>query len=163
MNFVLLDQSHEKALEELIAAIETNLPDPTWWLPIKPEARKNFLNPAWTRFIGVEIEDSLIAASGLFLNPFEYGESARLLGLNEPATAEIGRCMVLPSQRGKNLMFEMNMRLVELAKNLDRTHLVATAHPDNTASCQSLQKLGMELRTTTVKSGYPRNVYCMAL
>lgn len=163
MGFVMLGLPHKAMLDDLIETVEVALPDSAWWLPIKQEARDNFLNPSWTRFIGVEDEFGLVAASGLFLDSFEYGESAKLLGLEEAVTAEIGRCMVAPSQRGKNLMFEMNSRLITLARELGRTHLIATAHPDNIASCRSLQKLGMEKRAETIKSGYPRNVFYMEI
>ena len=75
-----LTKTDEKQLLLLIDDIENGLINKDYWLPIRDESRKHFLNPDWTHFIGVFDENKLVAASALFLNPFDYEETARAIG-----------------------------------------------------------------------------------
>lgn len=162
--FRQLEQDDSESLYMLINDIECSLPDATWWLPIKKTAQEHFFDKSWTIFYGAFDKDKLVAASGLFINPYEYAECAIQLGLNLDKTAEIGRCMVLPDYRGHNLMFMLNKLLIEEALKLDRSTIIATAHPNNISSNKSLIKLGMSIKGEIVKmDSYPRNILVMHL
>ena len=159
-----LEEDDESRLSTLINIIEADLSDATWWLPIKTEAKDHFFDNSWTIFQGAFEKGELVAASGLFLNPFEYGECADIIGANYNHTAEIGRCMVHPDYRGKNIMLSLNKMLLKEAKSLKRSTILATAHPNNISSNSSLIRLGMQIRKTIVKSNnYPRNILVMDL
>ena len=103
----------------------------------------------------------------MFLNQHEFEESVgQLNGLQLAVddVAEIGRSMVLPGFRGKNLLLEINRYVVAEAKNLGKKYLIATIHPDNMPSRKSSEKLGMKKITTYTKScGYIRDIYGLLL
>ncbi len=78
--------------------------------------------------------------------------------------AEVGGSIVLPSFRGQNIMFEINERLIAIAKEMGVDYFVATAHPDNVASNSSLKKLGLQYKALTKNhKGSLRNAYYMDL
>ena len=159
-----LTQKDEQSLKNLIECIEEHLVNSQWWLPIKREAYDNFLNPEWTIFWGAFEKDLLFGASALFLNEFEYGESLKAVGTQTLPIAEIGRCMVRPEFRGKNIMLLLNQQLCKIAKNMGIKTLIATAHPDNMPSNVSLQKLGMKIQKCILKENkYKRNVFLMKI
>lgn len=91
-----LSEGDRPALEELLRVIEAALPVREWWLPVRDIAREHFFDPSWTRFYGVFDGERLVGASALFLNEFEYGDSAGCIGVPSEGTGEIGRCMVHP-------------------------------------------------------------------
>ena len=152
-------------LKALIADIENSLPDKLFWLPIKEKEEANFFNDEWTYFVGVFDREDLVAAAALFFNEFEFGDSLRSIGVERelfPFCAEIGRCMVKPSCRGMNFMSSMIEVLAEEARTRGKKYLIATAHPQNTASRRSLEKAGMKKIAETIKCGiYPRCIYMM--
>jgi len=145
--------------------VEDNLEHDEWWLPANPLSKKHFFDTDWTIIEGMFEEDELIATSSLFLNPNEYEQSALKLGIDLHTTrvGEIGRCMVRPDFRGNNMMLQLNRILLEEATRLGLDALIATAHPDNAASCSSLEKLGMTKEGFIIKNTYPRNIYCIKL
>lgn len=162
-----LVMSDEDSLSTLIEKIESALINKEFWLPINDTSRTHFLDKKWTRFYGAFENGELIGASALFLNHHEFGES--LSQLDEVTTmpdevAEIGRAMVLPIYRGKNLLLDINRHVVEEAVRLEKKYLIATIHPDNIPSRKSFEKLGMQKRLTYTKScGYVRDIYLMKL
>ncbi len=148
----------------LIDAIETDLPNRMFWLPIKDEAKIHFFDDGWTEFYGMFVGEELVGASALFYNEFEYGESLRHLHTERRRVAEIGRSMVHPAYRGNNFLYQINLQLLQVAKSKGIELLLATIHPDNMPSQKSFQKLGMEKQCTYTKSnGFVRDVFTLLL
>lgn len=159
-----LSLENQPALEQLITIIEDQLPNHDWWLPIRETARAHFFDPLWTLFYGAFDHDHLVGASALFLNEFEFKEAAKHIQLPLTGTAEIGRCMVNPAYRGRNIMLEINKVLLECAKEKGIKRILSTAHPDNIASCHSLLALGMHKAGEVIKyTSYKRNIYLIEL
>ena len=148
-------------LFNLIEMVEASLVDKSFWLPIKETAKENFFNESWTIFMGAFDEDYLIGASALFLNEYEYKETINELKLqNNLKFAEIGRCMVHPKYRGKNLMYKLNKELITISTQLNVDYIVSTVHPLNIPSNKSMLKLGMDKAGFYIKDNiYPRNIY----
>lgn len=164
MEIKVLTIDNKCELEELITNIEDNLENDKWWLPIQEKAYENFFNEDWTIFVGAFDNNKLVGASALFFNEFEYGESVSTLNIESDKVAEIGRCMVLPNYRGKNLMHCMNLKLIEIAKSKEIEYLIATAHPNNNPSNNSLRKIGMKFKNKINKyNDYERNIYLKKL
>ena len=155
-----LTQKDSAAVFELINIIEVNLPDKKWWLPIKTEERQNFFNDDYTIFYGAFEGGRLVGASALFLDQNDLkGTTLLFKDIQNCRFGEIGRCMTLPEYRGKNVMLEINRKLVILAQKLGLDYLFATAHPDNNPSNKTLQKLGMKKALFAIKEKcYPRNI-----
>jgi RimJ/RimL family protein N-acetyltransferase len=154
----ILNKDDSNSLDNLINAVVADMEDEEWWKPISKKARNMFLDGESAILIGAFNENNeLVAASGLFF--FEMLTDTSVCMLNR-GIAEIGRCMVLPEYRGDNLMLKLNRELVELAKKLGKMRLVATAHPDNVASCHSLEQLGFTKKCLVKKwKHYSRDYY----
>lgn len=160
-----LNKSDEAQLTFLLDETEKTLIDKHFWLPINEEARKHFLDDEWCYFLGAFDGDKLVAASCLFLNEHEYKESQTLINLpTNVKTAEIGRSMVLKNYRGNNLLYAINKKLIEKAKELSIKNIIVTIHPQNIASIKSFAKIGAEFILKTVKcEEYDRNIYLIKL
>ncbi len=157
-----LTPSHREKLELLINDIEAALSDKAFWLPVKKEARMHFFDDDWTEFYGVFDGERLVGAAALFYNEYEYGESLRHLNVKCRKAAEIGRAMVHPEYRGNNMLYQINLHLIEVAKKKGVDLLLSTVHPDNIPSQKSFQKLGMKKQLTYTKSdGFIRDILTM--
>ena len=155
-----LTESDRDALWALIADIESTLVSRDFWLPIKEAAREHYFDDSWTEFYGAFDGDRLVGASALFYNSFEFGESLSMLGKGPEGVAEVGRSMVHPDYRGRNLLMDINTELISVARGKGLTFLLATVHPDNVPSQASFRRLGFVKRTTYLKSdGFVRDIF----
>lgn len=159
-----LTTSHKEKLDLLINDIEATLTNREFWLPIKKEARIHFFDDEWTEFYGVFEGERLVGSAALFYNEYEYGESLRQLNVNCHKVAEIGRAMVHPDYRGNNILYHINLHLIEVAKEKGVDLLLSTIHPDNIPSQKSFEKLGMKKQHTYMKSdGFIRDIFIMKI
>lgn len=152
-----LTEGDASSLDEVIDEIEGNLEHKEWWFPVTKKARSMFFDGKSAVLVGAFDGGKLVAACGLFF--FEVLSDTNVSTLNE-GLAEIGRCMVIPEYRGDNLMLKLNRELVAKARELGKKSIVATSHPDNVASCRSLEALGFTKKCRVKKWGnYSRNYY----
>ena len=159
-----LEKGDEEKLLDLIKQIEDSLQDKKWWLPINTISKKHFFDDGWTYFLGLFDNDKLIGASALFFNKHEFGESLSNCKKAKLPVVEIGRCMILPSYRKKNLLCNLNIKLIEIAKEKGIKTILATIHPENKPSQASFKKLGFNIETTIVKNNdYVRNILLFEL
>jgi RimJ/RimL family protein N-acetyltransferase len=158
INTRVLTESDSESLDKLIKTIESGIERKEWWMPITKKARSMFFDGKSAVLLGAFNEDNeLVGACGLFF--FEVLSETNVSTLNANL-AEIGRCMVLQEYRGNNLMLRLNQELVEIAKSLGKRNIVATSHPDNKASCRSLEQLGFTKKCLVRKwNNYSRNYY----
>jgi RimJ/RimL family protein N-acetyltransferase len=154
----ILTQADGALLDGLIDTIVEGIEHKEWWMPITKKSKSMFLDGKSAVIVGAFNEkNELVAASGLFF--FEVLSETNVSTLSSEL-AEIGRAMVLPEYRGDNLMLKLNRLLVDEARKLGKTRLVATSHPDNKASCHSLEKLGFTRKCLVRKwSNYSRYYY----
>ena len=144
--------------------IRNNLQTPAWFMPFSEENMQHTFDEGNTLVVYGAFVDGNLGAISLFDTNFEeFKELSIIAGVSpNKKGAELGGSMVLPDYRGQNLMLDVNLKLIEVAKQMGIEYFVATAHPDNVASNRSLQKLGMQLKTTVTRSGgYLRNVYIL--
>lgn len=144
--------------------IRNNLQNPAWFMPFSEENMLHTFDEGNTLVVYGAFVDNVLGAISLFdTNVDEFKELSLIAGVSpDKKGAELGGSMVLPDFRGQNLMLDVNNKLIEVAKEMGIEYFVATAHPDNVASNRSLQKLGMQLKTTITRTGgYLRNVYLL--
>jgi RimJ/RimL family protein N-acetyltransferase len=154
----ILNKEDGDALDNLTNVVVASLEHDDWWKPINKKMRSMCLDGESAIMIGAFNErKELVAVCGLFF--FEMLSDTNVSTLSSEL-AEIGRCMVMPEYRGDNLMLKINRELVQEARKLGKTRLVATSHPDNKASCRSLEQLGFVKKCLVKKWGnYVRNYY----
>lgn len=140
----------------LIKITEGNLKNSAWWLPIHQEEINEFFNENITYLYGIYNQDKkLIASCGLFLGWVKM--ITKHLNLDSTNVGEIGRCMVDPNYIGNGYMRQINEVILEKANELGLDYLLATVHPDNIYSLNSLEKLDFEgVKTVTKEEGYKR-------
>lgn len=161
-----LDKSNQQDFIEFNRVIANNLQNPKWFIPFSQENLLHTFDEGSSLVVYGAFVGGVLACISLFdTNWAEFEEVALAIGIDKKRKgAELGGCMVLPSFRGKNLMFEVNKALISVAKEMGIEYFVATAHPDNVASNRSLQKLGMEQKKTIIRCGeYLRNVYFLEI
>ena len=135
-----------------------------WFIPFSKEEYDQVLTPEHDFFYGIFDGDKLVAVSGLLLDKSFSKELCDVLGVDVETTAEVGGSMVLLEYRGQNLMYNINVKVVEKAREMGFKRLVATVHPDNVASRTSAEKLGFVKKAVIQRQGkYLRNVYLMDL
>lgn len=133
-------------------------------MPINEESREHFFDDDWTEFYGMFDNNCLIGTAALFYDEHEYGESLKQLKLKISNVAEIGRAMIHPKYRGNNILYRINIELIEVAKNRGIEYIISTIHPENIPSQQSFKKLGFKKLCTYEKSNkYVRDIYLMKL
>ncbi len=134
-----------------------------WWVPILAE-EKYFFDNTWTYVNGCFLDNgTMIASSGLFMNPQECAEHALEADLDPVTTAELSRCVVLEPFRGRNIMLRLNMDLMDYAKMYEKKDLICAAHPDNMGMEQSLLHLGMRPETTIDDGMHRYTIYRLKL
>ena len=161
-----LDKNNQQDFIEFNRVIADNLQNSKWFIPFSQENLLHTFDEGSSLVVYGAFVDGVLACISLFdMNWEEFEEVALAIGVDKQKKgAELGGCMVLPSFRGKNLMFEVNKALISVAKEMGIEYFVATAHPDNVASNRSLQKLGMEQKKTIIRGGeYLRNVYFLEI
>ena len=159
-----LIKTDETQLLNLIKTIEKNLPNKKFWLPINDISKKHFLDDDWTYFLGLFDNKKLIGASGLFLNEHEFGESLSYCKNVKMPVAEISRVMVLPEYRGHNLLFQINSKLLNIAKTKGIKTILVTIHPNNEPSQHSFAKLGAKKVTRIIKyQTFLRDIFLLEL
>lgn len=159
-----LKENDNNKLFDLINQIENNLQEPKFWLPINRISKNHFFDDDWTCFLGLFDNEKLIGASALFFNMHEFGESLSYCENVKMPVAEIGRCMILPNWRGKNLLYKLNTQLLNIAKEKGIKTVLATIHPQNEPSQHSFAKLGFKVKTQIIKNkNFIRDVLLLEL
>lgn len=158
-----LDSADKQLFFDFNKRILDNLQNKDWFIPFAPDD-DGVLQPRHDFFYGQFDGDALVGISGLIFEEKFLGELREILGLQGEKIAEVGGSMVLPQYRGRNIMLTLNKMLVDKAREMGLTYLVATVHPDNIASSTSAEKLGFVKQTVINRKGrYLRNLYLMKL
>lgn len=153
------DRPLHEAMSRIIVA---HLPRPDFLLPMTPEEYEDtFAAGSPDLVLGLFDNDRLIATSALLHDVRAYQDQTEVHEILTHSCAEIGECMVLPEYRGKSLMLQLNQLLKEEAKRQHIEYMLATAHPENIYSNNSLKQLGFQIIKTFTRQGKIRNLLVM--
>lgn len=149
----------------VMGAVRNALANDAWFIPMSDDTMDSMFSASSTLTVyGAFVDNELAAVALIDTDPGEMADLTAVMDLPADTGGELGACVVLPEHRGKKLMYLVCRELVAAAKEMGLNYLVASAHPDNSASNCSLKKLGMECKTTLTRSGdYLRNAYCLLL
>ncbi len=156
-------QPEDRHLHEAMSrTIVQALPRTDFLIPMTPEEYEDTFTDDTTDIVyGLFDNDQLIATCALLHDVRAYSGQEELHDILTHRCAEIGECMVLPQYRGNSLMLKLNTLLKNDALSMGIEYMLATAHPDNSPSNNSLQVLGFQLIKTFNRNGYLRNLYVM--
>ncbi|MCD7971626.1 MAG: GNAT family N-acetyltransferase [Candidatus Azobacteroides sp.] len=165
MQIERLTEEYKQALIEINRITVDQLSNASYYIPFtEKEVEASFDGSGKVILYGIMDDGRLAAVSGLFFDVSDLSGELASLGINSAETVEIGGCMTLPDYRNKGYMLALNKELLQVARQKGCTYVVATAHPDNSASNRSLGNAGMErLKVFYRKGDYLRNLYGMKL
>jgi RimJ/RimL family protein N-acetyltransferase len=163
IEFRKLTKDDTSSLNELIDVIQDKNEHPEWCSYISQIQKNKFIDDSSNMFIGAFDTSKLVAAIGLIYDEKLSETNLSSLGINGKF-AEIGRCMVLPEYRGEDLMIKLGEIIIDEARKLGKTYIVAAVHPDNIGAIKSIEKLGFEKKCKTSKwNGTSRYYYTKKL
>lgn len=155
------DRAVHKAMSEVI--YET-LPSKEMLIPMTEEEYDDtYTDENEDVVYGIFEGDRLIATSSLLHDVRAFAVNTELEEVLKHPCIEIGESMVLPEYRGNGLMLRLNTLIKEEAKRQSIHYMLATAHPDNTASNTSLKHLGYEMIKEFSRAGKRRNLLLLDL
>lgn len=150
--------------EAMSRVIYEALPNKELLIPMTPEEYDDTYTDTNEDVVyGVFREGRLIATCSLLHDVRAYAVNPELKDLLKHPCIEIGECMVLPEYRGRSLMLHLNKLIKAEARRQDVCYMLATAHPDNKASNDSLRKLGYRIMKEFTRAGKRRNLLLLDL
>lgn len=161
VKIIQLEKKDENKLLNLINIVEKNLKEKDWWLPISDIEKRIYFKKNKILFLGAFDNEKLVGAIALFVDKNEYGTAFQYLSDKKNKNiAKIGRAMVLPEYRRKNIMNLMTQKALDKAKAFNFNSVFAIAHPENVASVSYLQKIGFKhIKTFETPNGYLRDLF----
>jgi len=100
----------------------------------------------------------------LYISEEMLADFKKEFNLTNYKVCELGGNLILSEYRRQGIITNLQLIELELAKKLDFDYVISMAHPDNIASCKSLEKVGLKyLKTTKVANGFLRNLYMLKL
>lgn len=108
--------------------------------------------------------DKLVGMAQLYVSQDMLKDFKDEFGLSEYKVCELGGNLVLPEYRGRGITTTLQKMEMELAKERCFDYIISMAHPDNVASCKTLEKIGLEfVKETTLSNGFLRRLYMKKL
>lgn len=164
MNIFELTLKDKENYLKLYDSVVATLEHPEWLTHINQKERKTIFTNNDIYMFACEMDNRLVGASGFFLDYSGIENIVEFVKLKNVKIAEIGASIVIPQYRGKNIMLNINKFAVQKAKEIGLEYLIASVHPDNLPSNNSLRALGMEFKGTTFRNGkLLRNIYLLKI
>ena len=158
----------EKDKEQLFKLIDTvlgRLPDPSYFIPYEQwELDSMFDEVNYAPLYGAYDGGKLAGMAQLYVSQDMLDDFKKEFGLTEYRVCELGGNLVLPEYRGLGITTKLQSMEMELAKKLGFDYIISMAHPDNVASCKTLEKVGLDfVKETTLSNGFLRRLYMKKL
>lgn len=168
MNELTYKKIEEKDKDQLFALIDTvlsGLPDEAHFIPYEQwELDSMFDEVNYAPLYGAYDGDKLVGMAQLYVSQDMLKDFKEEFGLSEYKVCELGGNLVLPEYRGRGITTTLQKMEMELAKELGFDYIISMAHPDNVASCKTLEKIGLEfVKETTLSNGFLRKLYMKKL
>lgn len=159
-----LTPSDRSAHEAMSKIIYEALPSKELLIPMTPEEYDDTYTDVNDDVVyGIFRNGELIATSSLLHDVRAYAVNPELEEILRHPCIEIGESMVLPAYRGRSLMLRLNELIKAEAKRQGVRYMLATAHPDNKASNDSLIRLGYKIIKEFTRAGKRRNLLVMGI
>ena len=158
--FKTIPKEDEGQLRKLITDVMNSLEREDFFIPYDEQEIQELFNEDIALLLGAYDGNKLVAMAQLYIDPKMLIEVKTILGIEDKLVCELGGNMVLPEYRGNNLMYKMQSILYEKSKSMGFEYITSMAHPDNIASCKSIQKTGLIFyKTENISNEYLRNIY----
>lgn len=164
LEYKKITEEHKEQLFVLIDKVLSNIPDGHFipyeqWELDSMFDEENYA-PLWGAFDG----DKLVGMAQLYVSQDMMAGFKKDFELEEYTVCELGGNLVLPEYRGMGITTTLQKMELEIAKERGFDYIISMAHPDNIASCKTLEKVGLKFyKTMSVANGFYRNLYMLKL
>ncbi len=165
LTFKKIEEKDKDQLFALIDVVLGNLPDEAHFIPYEQwELDSMFDEVNYAPLYGAYDGDKLVGMAQLYVSQDMLKDFKDEFGLSEYKVCELGGNLVLPEYRGRGITTTLQTMEIKLAKELGFDYVISMAHPDNVASCKTLEKVGLEfIKETTLSNGFLRKLYMKKL
>ena len=165
LEYKKIEEKDKEQLFKLIDTVLSGLPDQSHFIPYeKWEIESMFDDVNYAPLYGAYDGDMLVGMAQLYVSQDMLDDFKKEFGLTEYKVCELGGNLVLPEYRGNGITTKLQTMELELAKKLGFDYIISMAHPDNIASCKTLEKVGLEfVKETTLSNGFLRKLYMKKL
>lgn len=164
LEFKKITTEYKDQLFDLIDKVLSNIPD-GHFIPYEQwELDSMFDEINYAPLYGAFDGDKLVGMAQLYVSQDMMAGFKKDFELEDYSVCELGGNLVLPEYRGQGITTTLQKIELELAKKLGFDYIISMAHPDNIASCKTLQKVGLKFyKTMSVANGFYRNLYMLKL
>ena len=164
LEFKKITEEYKDQLFALIDRVLSNIPD-NHFIPYEQwELDSMFDDINYAPLYGAFDGDKLVGMAQLYVSQDMMSGFKKDFGLEEYSICELGGNLVLPEYRGMGITTTLQKMELELAKERGFDYIISMAHPDNIASCKTLEKVGLKFyKTMEVANGFLRNLYMLKL
>lgn len=164
LEFKKITEENKEQLFKLIETVLTNVPY-EHFIPYENwEFDSMFDDVNYAPLYGAFDGDKLVGMAQLYVSQEMMAGFKKDFNLEEYSVCELGGNLVLPEYRGRGITTTLQKMELELAKEKGFDYIISMAHPDNIASCKTLEKVGLKFyKTMEVANGFLRNLYMLKL
>ena len=155
----------KEQLFKLIDIVLGGLENQEYFIPYEQwEYDSMFDEKNYAPLYGAYDGDKLVGMAQLYVSQDMLADFKKEFGLEEYKVCELGGNLVLPEYRGNGITTKLQKIELELAKQRGFDYIISMAHPDNTSSCKTLEKVGLDfVKETKLSNGFLRKLYMLKL
>ena len=160
-----IEEKDKEQLFKLIDIVLNGLPDQAHFIPYEQwELDSMFDDVNYAPLYGAYDGDKLVGMAQLYVSQDMLKDFKEEFQLTEYKVCELGGNLVLPEYRGRGITTKLQTIEMQLAKDLGFDYIISMAHPDNIASCKTLEKIGLKfIKETELSNGFLRRLYMKKL
>lgn len=156
-----IEEKDKEQLFKLIDVVLKGLPDQAHFIPYEQwELDSMFDEINYAPLYGAYDGNKLVGMAQLYVSQDMLEDFKKEFNLTQYKVCELGGNLVLPEYRGLGITTKLQTLEMNLAKELNFDYIISMAHPDNVASCKTLEKIGLEfVKETRLSNGFLRRLY----
>ena len=164
LTYKSITSEYKDQLFALIDRVLSNIPDGHFIPYEKWELESMFDEENYAPLYGAFDGEKLVGMAQLYVSQEMMAGFKKDFGLENYTVCELGGNLVLPEYRGMGITTTLQKMELEIAKERGFDYIISMAHPDNIASCKTLEKVGLKFyKTMSVANGFLRNLYMLKL
>ena len=141
LEYKKITEEYKEQLFALIDKVLSNIPD-NHFIPYEQwELDSMFDEVNYAPLYGAFDGDKLVGMAQLYVSQDMMPGFKKDFELEEYSVCELGGNLVLPEYRGNGITTTLQKMELEIAKIRGFDYIISMAHPDNIASCKTLEKV----------------------
>ena len=158
-----VDISEKEQLKKLIYTVQEAIDRKEFFVPFRDEDIDTMFDEDKAVTYGAYDIGKLIGTAQFYLGDEFVDDIKKVIGISETIAGEFGGVLILPEYRGKGIMKQFSVIIIEEARLRNYDYIVSVAHPENIASNRSILFTGAKLIKTDYLGKYYRNMYLLDL